>query len=151
MAEEIDLLEKAETHLAESNICNNVAVTQAIEKYSLESDFPQICLLDAGDDVKEGVSEDLEIEKIFLAAYADFIGDGREGILEVKRLIREARAILAAPENFYKDGAFSGYNSCRYEGSKNAQNLEIENEKKFIIVRIAMFGFTKQVSNLEIA
>lgn len=151
MAEENDILEKAETLLAESNICNNVAVTQAIEKYSLESGFPQICLLDAGDEVKEGVSEDLETENIFLAVYADFIGDGREGVLEVKRLIREARAILEAPENFYSGGAFSGYKFCRYKGSQNAQNLKVDKEEKFIVVRIATFGFTKHVTNLEIA
>jgi hypothetical protein len=148
MAEEKDILEKAETLLAESNICHNVSVTQAIEKYSLESGFPQVCLLDAGDEVKEGVSEDLETENIFLAAYADFIGDGREGVLEVKRLIKKARAILEAPENFYSNGPFSGYNSCRYKGSQNAQNLRIEKEEQFIVVRIATFGFTKQVSNV---
>jgi hypothetical protein len=148
MAEQNDLLEKAETLLAESNICHNVSVTQAIEKYSLESGFPQVCLLDAGDEIKEGVSEDLEIEKIFLAAYADFIGDGREGVLEVKRLIKEARAILEKPGNFYSNGPFSRYNSCRYKGSQNAQNLKVDKEQKFIVVKIATFDFTKYVSNL---
>jgi len=148
MAEENDILENVEKLLAENNICNNVAVTQAIEKYSLESGFPQICLLDAGDEVKEGVSEDLEIQKIFLAVYADFIGSGREGVLEVKRLIKEARNILEAPENFYSDGAFSGYNSCQYKGSQNAQNLKVDKEEKFIIVKIAIFDFKNQVANV---
>ncbi len=148
MAEESDLLEKAESLLEDGNICDSVTIVQAIEKYSIESGFPQICLMDAGDEVKEGVSEDLETEKIFLAAYAEFIGDGREGVLEVKQLIREARAILEARENYYSDGAFSGYQRCQYKGSQNAQNLKVEKEEKFIIVKIAMFDFTKHVSNV---
>lgn len=149
MAESTDLLEILESIIQERDIAEAVGVVQSIEEYSRESNFPQITIMDAGETVETGASEGIEKEKVFIIAYADYIGDGRKGVLEVRNLMSTVREILSESELYYQDGPLKDYSFCRFARGENAQNIsKSKKNEEFVVVKIAIFEFWKHVVNL---
>lgn len=144
---ETDLMVLAETFLGENLPCH-VGIIRKIDETPDEIEYPFVGLLDGGDIPKEGASEGMDIETIFVVAYEEVTGKPREAVLAARSRKEEIRTLLEKPENFESTGAFSGYQGVTYKGSSEGIPATIRDSNKDVAVKLGKFSFQKYFSKI---
>ena len=157
MADQTDLLELTQNYLTQELVpdqVNDIQILDHVAMVAKEASFPVIGILDGGDAVEEGVSEDIEKEYVFIAAYTECLGERKAAVLNARKILKNARALIENQENFYSTGVFNEWNSVHYRSSSEGKTAgkkkadEYKNDDDYIVIKIMKLEFRKHVAHI---
>jgi hypothetical protein len=120
-----------------------VEIIPAVDLYPKEMGFPLVGLMDGGDKINEGASQDLFKETVFITFYAQALGNYADAVLKVRGMSKEVRLLFQDPDNWAY--LLPEWDNISYKGSNKLLTFEEEKDgnKEYIVFRTSMYEFSR--------